>query len=45
MRIKAGLTDAVQQKMLYLPLYYAGGAVAALAGEDARVISVSISRG
>ncbi|TMB99571.1 MAG: hypothetical protein E6J42_02990 [Chloroflexi bacterium] len=45
MRIKAGLTDAVQQKMLYLPLYYAGGAVAALAGEDARVISVSISCG
>jgi hypothetical protein len=41
---KAQLTDAVQPKMLYLPLYYDGAAVAALFDADSPVASVEVAR-
>ena len=36
--------EAVQPKMLYLPLYYDGGAVTALFDADAAVAQVEVSR-
>jgi hypothetical protein len=38
------ITEAVQPKMLYLPLYYDGGAVTALFDADAAVAQVEVSR-
>ncbi len=41
--VRAGLTEAVQPKMLYLPYYYDGGAVARLFDVDTPTTSVEIS--
>jgi predicted molibdopterin-dependent oxidoreductase YjgC len=37
------ITAAVQQKMLYLPLYFDGGAAMALLSEDTPVVNVQVS--
>jgi predicted molibdopterin-dependent oxidoreductase YjgC len=37
------ITAAVQQRMLYLPLYYDGGAVTALFDGDAPTVAVAVS--
>jgi len=42
--VRANLTEAVQPKSLHLPLYYDGGAVAALFDADTAVTSVDITR-
>ncbi len=44
LQIKATLTEAVQHKMLYLPLYYDGGAVAELFDADTSVSAVDVSK-
>ncbi|HSP54171.1 MAG TPA: molybdopterin-dependent oxidoreductase [Dehalococcoidia bacterium] len=44
-RVKAGVTEAVQPRTVYLPLYYDGGAVTALFEADAAVATVEVSRG
>ena len=44
LRAPVAVTAAVQPKMLYLPLYYNGGAVGALFGADAPVAAVEVSR-
>jgi predicted molibdopterin-dependent oxidoreductase YjgC len=43
--VKADLTAAVQPRMLYLPLYYDGGAVSGLFEGDAPAVSVEVVRG
>ena len=42
--VKASITEAVQPKSLHLPLYYDGGAVAALFDADAPVTVVEVAR-
>jgi len=44
LRAPVDISAAVQPKMLYLPLYYDGGAVSALFGADAPVAAVEVSR-
>ena len=44
LRAPVAITAAVQPKMLYLPLYYDGGAVTALFDADATVAPVEVSR-
>ncbi len=43
-RVETDVTEAVQARTVYLPLYYDGGAVAALFDADAAVASVEVSR-
>ncbi len=42
--VKARLTAAVQPRMLYLPLYYDGGAVSRLFGADSPVAAVEVTK-
>ncbi len=42
--IRAKLTEAVQRGMLFVPLYYDGGAVSALFGRDEAVARVQVAR-
>ncbi|MCH7484500.1 MAG: molybdopterin-dependent oxidoreductase [Chloroflexi bacterium] len=44
LRAPVAVTEAVQPKMLYLPLYYDGGAITALFDADAPVAQVEVSR-
>ena len=44
-RAPVDITAVVQPKMLYLPLYYDGGAVSALFAADASIAVVEVSRG
>ncbi len=44
LRAPVAITAAVQPKMLYLPLYYDGGAVSALFGADSPVARVEVRR-
>ncbi len=45
LRIRAKLTEAVQQKALWIPLFYDGGAAAALFDGDAAVANVEVAPG
>ena len=44
LRAPVAITEAVQPKMLYLPLYYDGGAITALFDADAAVARVEVAR-
>lgn len=45
LRVRAKLTEAVQRKALWIPLYHDGGAAAALFHGDAAVAAVEVARG